>query len=144
MDIEKSLQQATSYWRQGDAKGKEAARQLIAKAITQAPSHAGAMNLAASVTLEDGQPAAALTLFEKAVARQPDDVVIQLNLARCQWIVGRMELARRRVAYWAVRQPEAAMLDQEFVANLIQLARPAANQSLIALRHAAIGSSSAC
>lgn len=126
MNIEQALQQATLSWRQGDSAARDAARALIAQTLAQAPDHAGAMNLAACVTLEDGQPAAALTLFEKAAAKSPDDATIQLNLARCQWVVGRIEPARRRVAYWATRVSEAGVMGQEFIANLHELARPPA------------------
>ncbi|MCJ0764018.1 AmmeMemoRadiSam system protein A [Variovorax terrae] len=116
--VDQALAQAAAGWKTGD---KAAARQLVHRVLRVAPDHPGALNLAGCAAFDDGLAGVALALFEKAAAGAPGDTAIQGNLARSQFVLGRIEAARRRADYLACLAPPAGAASREFEEKLLKV-----------------------
>jgi AmmeMemoRadiSam system protein B/AmmeMemoRadiSam system protein A len=123
LSIDQALEQVVARWSSGD---KPATRQLVQQILSAAPDHPGALNLAGCAAFEDGNAGMALALFEKAAARAPADAAVQVNLARSEFAVGRVERARRRGDYLATVTAQARGISEEFGQKLQAAARPPA------------------
>ena len=93
MTIDEALAQATTHWSQGD---KARANELALLALRADPEHAGALNMAGCAAFDAGNTGVALALFQKAVQAAPQDHSMQGNLARNEFVLGRVEPAPGR------------------------------------------------
>ena len=123
MTVDEALDQANLQWAEGN---KARAQELALLALRAEPDHAGALNMAACAAFDAGNPGVALALFQKAVQQAPLDHAIQGNLARNEFVLGRVEPARRRAEYLATVSPPAQAICEEFVATLQRAQRPSA------------------
>lgn len=76
----------------------EGARRLLADLPPEAESHAGANWIMGNILLQTGQSDEALALLSATVARDPQNVSMQLDLVRALLSVGRIEEAAERLA----------------------------------------------
>ena len=84
------------------------------------------INMAGCAAFDAGNTGVALALFQKAVQAAPQDHSMQGNLARNEFVLGRVESAQRRAAYLASVSPMGQSICDEFAGNLARAQRPAA------------------
>lgn len=118
LTVDEALAQAAGRWSAGGDDNRAAAKQIVQQVLRVAPDHPAALNLAGCSAFEEGNPGVALALFEKAIAGAPQDMAVQGNLARSEFLVGRIERARRRAEYLATVSAQAAAIPREFEDHL--------------------------
>lgn len=85
--------------------GKPGAVAFAERAVQALPSHPGIHDTLAMALAAEGQPARALEIQKKALARAPDDDGMRLNLARIALKAGDTALARRELEALVAKGP---------------------------------------